>query len=119
MSAESPYPLPPPSSPSAMAYLSLILGIVGLLGAIGGCCCCLSHLLILCAPAAAILGHLESQAISAGRSPQAGATMARIGMILGLIGTALFVLELIGLVIWIVVAGLSTVMETMTHGRWR
>jgi len=117
MSMDTPYAASPQSA-STMATASLILGIVGLVGVLGGCCCCLSHLLGLCAPLAAILGYQERQAIQQGRSPQAGAGMAQAGMILGLVGTGLILLYLISIIIWITFAGFSSVMHTITRGRW-
>jgi hypothetical protein len=117
MSMDTPYASS--SQPaSTMATVSLILGIAGLLGAVGGCCCCISHILSLCAPIAAILGYQERKAIQEGRSPQAGAGMAQAGMILGLVGTALMVLYVIGIGIWILMAGFSTVLQTITRGHW-
>ena len=111
MSMDTPYAASPQSA-STMATVSLILGVVGLLGALGGCCCCFSHMLSLCAPIAAILGYQERQAIQQGRSPQAG-------MILGLIGTGFLVLYFIGIIVWIMIAGFSTVMQAITRGHWR
>ena len=118
MSMDTPFAASPQSA-STMASVSLILGIGGLLGALGGCCCCFSHMLSLCAPIAAILGYQERQAIQRGRSPQAGAGMAQAGMILGLIGTGFLVLYFIGIIVWIMIAGFSTVMQAITRGHWR
>ena len=67
---------------------------------------------------AAILGYLERKAIQQGRSSRAGAGMAQAGMILGIVGTALIVLWVIGVFVWILVVGFGTVMETITRGQW-
>ena len=107
-----------PQQASPMAVVSLVLGIVGLLGVASGCCCCLSHVISLCAPIAAILGYQERKAIQQGHSPQAGAGMAQAGMILGLVGTGLMVLYFIGVIIWMMVAGVSSVMHAITRGHW-
>lgn len=117
MSMDTPS-VPQPQPASTMAVASLVLGIVGLLGVASGCCCCLSHIVSLCAPIAAILGYQERKAIQEGRSPQAGAGMAQAGMILGLVGTALMILYFIGVIIWIMVAGFTSVMHTITRGHW-
>jgi hypothetical protein len=116
---------PPPPSPvidvsraSTNATLSLVLGIAGLVGVLGGCCCCLSHILSLCAPIAAVLGYMEKKAIDEGRSSPAGRGTAQAGMVLGIVGTGLIVLYFIGVVIWIIISGFSAVMETLTRGHW-
>jgi hypothetical protein len=117
MSTDTPYAASPQSA-SAMATASLILGIIGIVGVLGGCCCCISHALSLCAPVAAILGYRERQAIQEGRSPQAGAGMAQAGMILGMVGTGLMILYMIAIIVWIIVAGFTSVMQTITRGHW-
>jgi hypothetical protein len=117
MSMDTPYASSPQAASTA-ATVSLVLGIVGILGTLGGCCCCVSHLLSLCAPIAAILGYQERQAIQQGRSSPAGAGMAQAGMILGMVGTGLLVLYFITVIIWIMVAGFSSVMHAITRGHW-
>jgi hypothetical protein len=118
MSMDTPYA--PPQQPPAgtLAIVSLILGIVGLLGVLGGCCCCFSHLFSLCAPVAAVLGYMERKAIQEGRSSPAGAGMAQAGMIMGMVGTALIVLYIIIVIIWVIVSGFSSVVHTLTRGQW-
>ena len=67
--------------PSGNAIAALVLGILTFL--------CFS---ILTAIPAWIIGKKELDAINAGRSPDAGRTMAQIGMWLGIFGTVLTVL---------------------------
>ncbi len=93
--SEETYVTPEKQSPGSMAIVSMILGIVGVLGSLGGCCCCFAFIVGLCAPVAAFLGYREKQDIEAGRSPQAGAAMAQAGFILGLVGSAVLVLGII------------------------
>jgi hypothetical protein len=110
--------LPPSVPPGAgpMAILSLILGIVGVLGMLGSCCCCFSLPLGLCSPVAWFLGAREKGAIRDGTAPQAGQGMANAGMILGIVGSALLILYVIGIIIWGIVAGFSGVMQTLSRG---
>src|SRR6185436_1266542 len=89
------------------AILALILGIVGLVGSVGGCCCCLFQFLALCSPVAWFLGHKELKDIREGRTPASGEGAAKAGMICGIIGTAFIVLYVIGMVIYIAMVGLA------------
>jgi hypothetical protein len=90
-------PAPPPMPPAApagrastRAIVALVLGICGL----SGCGAIL-------APFAWYLGAVERKAIAAGLAPAEGATIAQVGMILGMIGTALLAFGLI----WILFMG--------------
>jgi uncharacterized membrane protein YjgN (DUF898 family) len=90
LSVGSPPPPPPsytytPPQPSAStnAIVSLVLGILGVI------CCGLM------APIAWYLGSQELKAVQAGSSPVASDGLARAGMILGVVGTILFGLQLI------------------------
>jgi hypothetical protein len=83
------------NKPSTRALVALILGIVGILANLAGCCCCFSLILGLCSPVAAFLGFQERKDIEGGRAPAAGQTLATVGMILGLVGTAFFALLLL------------------------
>jgi hypothetical protein len=96
--------------------MALVLGIIGLVGSVGACCCCLSWLLGLCAPAGWYLGSQELRAIRAGLSPSSGEGSARAGMICGIIGTVLLALYLVGIVIYVAVVGFAVAMETMKQG---
>jgi hypothetical protein len=101
---------------SGNATMALVLGIVGLLGSMGACCCCLSWLLGLCAPAGWYLGSQELHAIRAGRSPASGEGTARAGMICGIIGTVLMALYLVGIAIYVALVGVAVALETMKQG---
>jgi hypothetical protein len=69
---------------SGRATTALILGLAGFL-------CCQ-----LVAPVAWYLGAAERKAIREGLSPAGGSGLATAGMVLGIIGTILFVLAIIG-----------------------
>ena len=93
---------PPPAAPtgsSGKATTTLILGILGVV------CCG------LLAPVAWYMGSKELEAIAAGQSPADGETMAKIGKILGIIGTVLLVLSLI----WIFFAGGMAVLQGFSN----
>ncbi len=76
----------------------LVLGIVGVV-------CCQ-----LCAPIAWYLGADELKRIAAGQAPASGENSARVGKILGIIGSILFVLSLL----WIFFAGGMAVLQGMS-----
>lgn len=88
---------------SSRPTVSLVLGILGIV-------CCQ-----VCAPFAWWLGSKELKAIRAGQSSAEGEGMAKAGMILGIIGTILFIFALI----WIVVGGgmavISGLMQSTGH----
>jgi len=81
-----PPPLPPQSKSNATT--ALILGIVSVV-----CCQILG-------PIAWYLGNKELQAIKAGAAPITGEGSAKAGMILGIIGTILFALSILWIVLW-------------------
>ncbi len=115
MSAESVAPVSqaPASSEAAIA---LILGIVGLLGGLGSCCCCLVLIFALCSPLAAFLGHRERVAIREGRSSPAGEGMATAGMVMGIVGTTAATLYLVGLLVYGLLVGFGVLGETLRSG---
>lgn len=81
----------PQESASGRAITVLVLGILGILMP-----CCIPI------PAVAwFLGSQELKAIQAGTSPRAGEGFAKVGWILGIIGTVLALLTLL----WIFVGG--------------
>ena len=84
-------------SSSTQAIVALVLGILGII------CCG------LLAPIAWYLGSQETRAIREGRSPVAGEGIAKAAMILGIIGTILFVLTLL----WIFFAGGMAILQGM------
>ncbi len=91
-----PYYLPPPPPPpataaaaSTRAVTSLVLGILSIV------CCG------LCGPFAWHLGNQELVAIRAGSAPPGGETWATAGKILGIIGSVLLVISLLGIVLWV------------------
>jgi len=81
-----PPPLPPQSKSNATT--ALILGIVSVV-----CCQILG-------PVAWYLGNKELQAIRAGAAPVTGEGSAKAGMILGIIGTILFALSIVWILLW-------------------
>lgn len=75
---------PPPVPPSSnRPVISLVLGIIGLV------CCPIA------APIAWVVGKQELAAITSGRSPASGEGLARAGMIIGIVGTALLAFGLL------------------------
>lgn len=113
MSDDSPVPYPTSGGNATMA---LVLGIVGIVGGLGSCCCCLFFVLGLCAPFAWYLGNRELAAIRAGRAPLSGEGNARTGMILGMVGSGLLVLYLLGILAYVVLVGAGAAMEGLKHG---
>lgn len=109
-------PVLPGAPASGNATTALVLGIVGAVGATGSCCCCLSLLPGLCSPIAWYLGKVELDAIRAGRSPAAGQGSAQAGMILGMIGSGLLLLYVIGIIAYIAIVGAAVAFETLKQG---
>jgi hypothetical protein len=117
---------PPPGPPrvfatpapgaSGQAIAALVLGIAALVGNLGGCCCCLIYALGFCGPVAWLLGHYELQAIRAGVAPRAGEGLANAGRVMGIVSSSLLALQLLALLVWIGVAGLSVVMDSLKQG---
>lgn len=103
-SHETATPPPPPPPPptggqagggSGKAVTTLVLGILSIV-----CCGLLG-------PIAWVLGNGELKAIAAGTSPASNETMAKIGKILGIIGTVLMAVWLV----WIFFAGGMAVLQ--------
>jgi hypothetical protein len=110
----------PPALPgepaSSNATTALVLGILGAVGSLGSCCCCLFALPGICSPIAWYLGRLELAAIREGRSSAAGQGSAQAGMILGMVGTGLLLLYLIGIVAYVAIVGAAVAFETLKQG---
>jgi hypothetical protein len=87
----APQPVSPvqPEKASSKATTALVLGILGIV------CCG------LCAPFAWFIGSGEMKQIKAGLSSQAGKGFAQAGMIMGIIGSILLVLSIIGIILYI------------------
>lgn len=77
--------------PSSQAIAALVIGLIGIMT------CCGTVL----SPIAWYLGSQEQKAIREGRSPAAGESLAKIAVILGIVGTALLVL----ITLWIFLMG--------------
>jgi len=92
-----------PAKASGNAVIALVLGVAGFF-------CC-----NLVGPVAWYMGHQERKAIRAGLSSPAGDGMALAGMILGIIDTALIVIGIILLVLWIVVSGGMVALGSLGH----
>ncbi|MGH9379408.1 MAG: DUF4190 domain-containing protein [Thermoanaerobaculia bacterium] len=88
-------PPPPTGGGSGKAVTTLVLGILSIV-----CCGLLG-------PVAWVMGNGELKAIAAGTSPSSNETMAKIGKILGIIGTVLLVLSLV----WVFFAGGMAVLQ--------
>lgn len=93
----SSYSTPPQQQASRQAITALVLGILGLV-------CCQ-----LLGPVAWYMGSQEQKAIREGRSPIAGEVYAKIGWILGIIGTILLVFGLF----WVFLFGGFAVVQGM------
>jgi hypothetical protein len=102
IASPQPPPPPPPTPPgppyatatppaSQQAVGALVVGIIGLV-------CC--H---FAAPVAWILGHNEGRAIREGRSSIGGEVYAKIGMILGIIGSIFLAIGLL----WLFFGGMA------------
>lgn len=76
---------------SGRAVTTLILGILSVIcsGFVAGI-------------PAIVLGSMELKAIKAGRAPAAGESAAKVGLVLGIVGTAFTCLALLGIVLMIV-----------------
>jgi hypothetical protein len=83
--------------PSSQAIAALVIGLIGIMT------CCGTVL----SPIAWYLGSQEQKAIREGRSPAAGESLAKIAVILGIVGTALLVL----LTLWIFFLGGMTILS--------
>jgi hypothetical protein len=93
--------------------MSLVLGLVGLVGALLFC-----GFPLLVSPFAWAFGHSALKAIRESQGRLGGESQARTGMILGIVGTVLAILVVIFLVVVIalaIAADTSTVPDTTTN----
>ncbi len=97
---------PPPDHPQAT--LSLVLGLVGLIGALVFC-----GVTLVVSPFAWAIGQSALKQIRASQGRLGGEGPARTGMILGIIGTALLVLAVLAVIAVIVLIAAS---ESTTTG---
>lgn len=84
------------------ATLSMVLGLVGVLGALFAC-----GLTLVLSPFAWALGHNSLREIRASQGRLGGESQARTGMITGIIGTILLVLAVLGIVAFIVLLAVA------------
>jgi hypothetical protein len=104
MTIPSPPPLPPAAqapTASQQAITALVLGILSLV-------CC-----PLVGPVAWYMGNAEGKAIREGRAPAAGETLAKVGFILGILGS----LWLAFWLIWMMFGGIAVLSGIMQHNR--
>ena len=94
---------PPAAAKSSNATTALVLGIISIV------CCS------LCGPIAWYLGNKELKAIKAGMSPIGGEGFAKVGMILGIIGTVLLALGIIWVIFMGGMAALSGIMQSQSY----
>ena len=80
---------PQSQTASSQAITALVLGILGIVS----CCGILS-------PIAWYLGKQEQKAILEGRSPAAGAQLAQVAVILGIVGTIMMIFGLLWIFLW-------------------
>ena len=97
---------PPPISPTpaqnnTKATIALVLGILSLV-----CCGFFAGI------PAIILGRSEIKAIDEGRSPETNRTLAKVGWILGLVGT---ILSVVGALVYILIIVLAVTTGTMQN----
>jgi hypothetical protein len=105
---------PYPSS-GGNATMALVLGIVGLVGGLGSCCCCFFTVLAVCAPIGWYVGHKELQDIRAGRAPASGEGTARAGMICGMVGTGILALYAIAVMAYVALVGFAVAFEALKN----
>jgi hypothetical protein len=91
---------PQPTSASGRAIASLILGIATLL-----CCGFLTGI------PAFFLGRSEEKAINQGKAPEGGRTIAKVGWILGLIGTILSCISILGMTFYMWKVGIPQMQQ--------
>jgi hypothetical protein len=91
---------PRPTTASGRAIASLVLGIATLL-----CCGFLTGI------PAFFLGRSEEKAINRGESPEGGRTIAKVGWILGLIGTILSCLSILGMTFYMWKVGIPQMQQ--------
>ena len=94
-----PYGVAPQQQASQQAIGALVVGIISLV-----CCNILG-------PVAWILGRNEGKAIREGRAPAAGEVYAKVGMILGIVGTVLLGLTLL----WLFMGGMAILSGVLSN----
>ena len=90
----------PAQGENTKAIITLVLGILSLI-----CCGFLAGI------PAIFVGRSELKAIDEGRSPESNRTLAKVGFILGIVGTilsALATLAYVGIIIFAIIAGNTT-----------
>lgn len=97
--------VPPPAAPSPTSTTSLVALILGILSLT--CCGFLSGI------PAIFVGRSEMKAADAGKIAASNRTLAKVGMILGIIGT---ILSLGGLLIYAAVIAMGISAGLMQHG---
>ncbi len=90
---QPPYGYAPPPPPHPQATLSMVLGLVGLVGAFFAC-----GLTLFISPFAWVIGQKAVREIQRSQGRLGGESQARTGMFTGIIGTVLLVLGVIALV---------------------
>jgi hypothetical protein len=89
--------------PSSQAITALVIGLIGLMT------CCGTVL----SPIAWYLGVQERRAIAAGRSPAAGEALAKVAVILGIVGSVVLALG----VLWIFLMGGGVIISGLLNRR--
>lgn len=84
---------------SGKATAALVLGIVGIAGAL--CCLVMGPVGLVCSVLAWVFGHQAVRAAQAGHAPAEGMSTARVGLILGIVGTVLNGLVLVGFLLYL------------------
>jgi hypothetical protein len=112
----STYPIEPSGPASSNATTALVLGIIGAVGSLGSCCCCFFVVPGVCSPIAWYMGRAELAAIRAGTSSPAGQGFAQAGMILGMVGSGLLALYVVGMIGYMALVGGAAALEAMKHG---
>jgi hypothetical protein len=106
---QPPYGYPVAVPTDGLAIGAMITGIAGLVMA------CAYGLGLLASPVALVLGRVSMNRIARSEGRLGGRGMALAGFILGIVGTALLVLVIIGLVIVIIVAANDDSSSTFGH----
>lgn len=99
----------PPQSSNKLALISLIVGIVSIVGMLASLCVgCVGIFSFLAGIAAAVMGYLSKKQIDERGGRDGDRKMANIGMILGIVGAVLSIITfLIGLLLVGFSAGLD------------
>ena len=102
-------PLPSQSYPeNSQATTALILGVVGVVSGPAGFFLPFVGFLGLLSPFAWYVGRKEMKAIDAGLRDPAFRTNAKVGMILGIVGTVLLIFAILFLILIIILLSTST-----------